>query len=428
MSRLALGSRFALLSRFALVFTSALLALAGAVVGCGAKSGLEVPDAARVAELDAGVPPLCLEVPLDAGPVRAALTTPVALAMVDVFFLVDATGSMSDEIENIRAGLSERVVPGVRAVIPDAWFGLGFLGEFPLEPYGPPDVLPYTLSVPMTSDSRRLESALTSAPVWGNFDDPEAQVEALYQVATGEGLGEWVPPSSGCAMGGEGGACFRESALPVVVLITDAPMHDGPPGIEPIAPYEIAAPLAQPHTYEQLLEALAARGVLVLGLGATDSERPSSLPHLRALARDTGAVSSSGAPLTFDIGSAGDGVGAGIVRAIERLAAEVPLDVEARVEDVPGDGVDATPLLRGVRPLRADPADGARGTTATGFLGVVPGTRVSFEVTVDASALPPSSATRRYPARVVFVADGRSRLGTVSVLLVVPGTDGGGCP
>lgn len=399
-----------------------------ALWGCGAKSGLEVPDAAAVRLSDAGVLPLCIEVPLLAGPVRASLTTPVALARVDVFFIVDASASMRDEIANIRAGLGDVVVPGVRAAIPDAWFGLAFVGEFPVEPHGPPEVLPYTLAVPMTSDVRRIESALGGAPVWGNFDDPEAQVEALYQAVTGEGIGVWVPPSVGCAMGGEGGACFRESALPVIALITDAPMHNGPPGIEPVAPYDFAPELPRPHTYAEMLAALATQGVLVLGLGATDRSRPSALPQLRAVARDTGAVSASGAPLAFDIGSAGDGVGAGIVSAIERLAAEVPLDLDARVEDVPGDGVDASPLLRGVRPLRAMPADGVRGLTETGFLGAVPGTRVTFELLVDACGLAPSEVTRRYPARVVFVASGRSRIGSVDVLIVVPGGDAGGCP
>ena len=405
------------------------LLLACGLAGCGAKSGLELPDAGPPPPPipDAGTPPLCIEVPPDAGPVTASLTTPVALAVVDLLFLVDASGSMDDEIANIRERLAEVVVPGVRAAIPDAWFGLALAGEFPVEPHGPPGILPYTLSVPMTSDVRRIESALATVPSWGNFDDPEAQVEALYQAATGEGIGPWVPASVGCATGGIGGACFRESALPVIVLITDAPFHNGPPEVPPVDLYEFAADGVLPHSYAETLAALRERGALVVGLGATDRSRPSALPHLQALARDTGAVAASGAPLVFDIGSSGDGVGAGIVRAIERLAADVPLDVEARLEDIPGDGVDATPLLRGVRPRSADPADGVRGTTAMGFTGVIPGTRVTFDVVVDASGLPPSDETRRFPARVVFVASGRSRVGSVDVLIVVPGRDGGGC-
>lgn len=408
-----------------------LLLFALATAGCGAKSGLDVPDAERpplpTPPRDAGTPPLCVEVPLEAGPVTAAITTPIALVIVDVLFLVDASGSMSDEIENIRERLSEVVVPGVRAAIPDAWFGLALAGEFPVDPHGPPEVLPYTLGVPMTSDVRRVESALESVPSWGNFDDAEAQVEALYQAATGEGIGTWVPPSTGCALGGSGGACFRDSALPVIVLITDAPFHNGPLDVPPVELYDFDTSLAQPHSYVDALDALRDRGALVIGLGATDSSRPSTLPHLREIARDTGAIAASGAPLAFDIGSSGDGVGAGIVDAIERLAAEVPLDIEARVEDVPGDGIDAAPLLRGVRPRSAEPASGVRGTTETGFLGVVPGTRVTFELLFDASALPAADETRRFPARVVFVASGRSRVGSVDVLIVVPGRDGG-CP
>jgi hypothetical protein len=394
--------------------------------GCGAKSGLSEPDAAVdafvAAEMDAGIPVRCIEVPPDGGPVVAEFTVPVSLAVVDVFFLIDATASMVDEIDNVRDGLRGTVVPGVRAAIPDAAFGVALTGEFPVEPYAPRSVRPYEMRSLVTRDVVRVEGALDEIPSWGNFDDPEAQVEGLYQVATGEGLGDWISPSFGCPGGGTGGACFRAESLPVVVVITDSQFHNGPGGA---FAYEGISP--PPHTFDEAVDALVARGILVIGLGARDPGRDPAIEHLRAIAEATGAVDESGRPLAFDIGSRGDGVDDGIVTAIERLAAGLPLDVDAVVEDVPGDALDARMLIVAVRPLSADPPDAITGIEGDTFIGVVPGTRVTFEVVVDASGLPPSDSTRRIAARIIFRAFGRSRVGREDVMIVIPGVDGDGC-
>src|SRR5688500_19276849 len=118
--------------------------LAMALCACGAKTGLDRPeagiDAGRDAGFDAGSdagppPRVCIEAPREAGEVRATFSLPASLAVVDIMFLIDSSGSMSDEIDRVREGLRDVVVPGVRAAIPDAAFGLAFFGEFPIEPH-----------------------------------------------------------------------------------------------------------------------------------------------------------------------------------------------------------------------------------------------------------------------------------------------------
>ncbi|MFN7702939.1 MAG: hypothetical protein ACK5U8_34020, partial [Deltaproteobacteria bacterium] len=98
-------------------------ALASCVLGCGAKTGLEVPDAAIDAALDArsvdaGVPldsaVPCIELSPDAGPVELPLDTQVEVGRADVVFLVDVTASMDQEIEQIKANLRDRLAPGLR--------------------------------------------------------------------------------------------------------------------------------------------------------------------------------------------------------------------------------------------------------------------------------------------------------------------------
>ena len=408
------------------------------LVGCGAKTGLDAPDAQLDSGLDAGTdagqdagppPRPCIEVPVDAGPVRASFDVPAELAVVDLMFLIDSTGSMTDEIDAVREGLRGRVVPGVRAAIPDAAFGVALFGEFPIEPHGPRAVQPYELRSPITLDVLRVEAALDRTPVWGNFDDPEAAIEGLFQVVTGAGYGTpdtpgFIPGSAGCPGGGTGGACFRGDALPIVLLITDAPMHNGPPGLAPVAPYAFSP---APHGYEETVAAVSRLDALVVTVGASDPGRPRPHDHLRQLAMDTGSVDASGDPLWFDIGGRGDRLGDEIVRAVQFVASEVPLDVDAAAEDLPGDLVDAGDVLRGVRALSADPPENVDRIEGDTFVGVVPGTTHTFEVLVDASELPPSTERRVFPARVVFRASGRSRLDVREIDIVVPGSDGLGC-
>ncbi|MBX3251643.1 MAG: hypothetical protein KF901_30985 [Myxococcales bacterium] len=402
-----------------------------ALTACGAKTGLYTPDAevdagedgGHDAGFDAGLPPPCIEVPRDAGTVVATFDVPVELAIVDVMFVIDATASMLDEIDNVRRRLRDFVVPEVRRLIPDAAFGVAFVGEFPVQPHGPPTVRPYELRSPITLDTLQVEAALAGPPEWGNFDEPEAQVEGLYQVATGEGLAPWIEPSAGCPMGGLGGACFRREALPIVLLVTDAPMNNGPRGVAPESRYRFTRP-GRPHTYEEALEALRRLGVLAIGLGARDPFAMSPMSHLRQLALDTGAVDASG-PLAFDIGSDGSRVGSSVVDAIGRLAAGTPLDVDAVMEDVPGDPWDVRLLVRSVVALRADPPSGVRATDGSSFFGAQPGTRLTFGFELDPSAFPPSEETLVIRGRVLFRAFGRARLGRQDVVFVIPGRDGG---
>lgn len=404
---------------------------------CGAKTALDAPDAGPDAGfdasidagMDAGPPPRpCIEAPREVGPVTATFALPASLAVVDVMFLVDSTGSMRDEIETVRARLRDVVVPGVRRAIPDAAFGVALFGEFPVRPHGPGNVQAYQLRAPITVDVTRIEAALDTTPSWGNYDDPEAAIEGLYQVLTGEGYGAAgtpgaIAPSIGCPGGGVGGACFRRDALSIVMLITDAPMHNGPPGIAPVAPYSFSPP---PHDYADAVEAARALDVLILGLGARDSGRNSPMPHLEALARDTGSLDGDGRPLVFDIGD-GHGIGDEIVRAVQFVASEVPLDVHAEAQDLPGDSVDATEVLRGMRARSADPPENVGRIEENTFFDVIPGTELTFDVLIDASELPPSAEQRVFPARVIFRA-GRSRLRVIEVDIVVPGDDGLGCP
>lgn len=405
--------------------------LLASLAGCGAKTGLDVPDAAVDANIDArsvdaGVPldadiP-CIELLPDAGPVELPLDTEVRVGRADVVFLVDTTGSMDQEIEQIKANLRDRLAPGIRETIEDARLGVATFADFPVAPCGDPGDVPFALNLPVTDDVARVQAAVSAIRTAQGRDPPESQVEGLYQLATGEGRGSFVPPSFGCPSGGFGYPCFRDDALPVVLLFTDASFHNGPGGSHP---YECPLPV-RPATYQQAVDALNARGVRVMGLYSGVGE---GRGDLEAIARDTGALD-EGAPIVFDIGESGSRLSEGVIQSIRTLASVIELDIDlVLIDPVPGDGVDPRAFVERVVPLRADPMSGVGeiDTAAGVFRRVRTGTSVVFQLVLRNDAVAPGRGPQRFLLELVFRGDGRQRLDSRTIEIVVPGLDGSGC-
>lgn len=400
------------------------------VVGCGAKTGLDVPEQRFDGGLDAGMTDggmdlPCVEIPPDGGVITLPLDLEAQLARADVFFLVDNTLSMEQEIGRIRDRLRDTIAPGITESIPDSMIGAATFGDFPEGMCGQAGDTPFSLVLPVTNDLSRAQAAIDAFGMGGGADRPESQVEALYQTATGEGIGSYVPPSFGCPTGGVGYPCFRPDALSVIVLFTDAPFHNGPGGSEP---YSLACTiLPSPHTYDDAVRVLNALDARVMGIYSGPGEGRSDLV---AIAQDTDSVRADGTPLVFDIGQRGDGLSQSVVNAIRTLANVIRFDVDTiLVDPEPGDGVDPTEFVEAVVPLRASPMENIEGIdpdTGT-FLGVLAGTRVVFELRLVGGAVVPGPEPQRFLLEIVFRGDGRTRLGSRVVQIVIPGADGTGC-
>jgi len=387
--------------------------------GCGAKTGLDVPDGGPDAGTDAGLP--CVEVPLDGGAIELPLETEAQLGRADVVFLIDVTASMMDEIDRIRDSLQSRLAPAIESEIPDAYLSVATFADFPEDPYGDADDDPFTLMLPMSSELSRVQAAVSAIELGNGRDEAESQVEALYQVATGEGLGTYIPPSVGCPSGGTGYPCFRGDALPIVLLFTDAPFHNGPGGSAPYGP----AVTPPPHSYTQMVDALGSVGVRVIGFDSGDAGS-----DLRRIASDTDATDTSGRPLVFEIGRRGENLGTGVVDAMKTFADAVVFDIDAVPSDpVPGDGVNVTEFVEAIVPVRASPRSGIEGIDeeAGVFRGVTAGTTVVFQLRIRNDAVVPGEEPQRFQLEIVFRGDGRTRLGRRLVEIVIPGADGEGC-
>ncbi len=397
----------------------------GALVmaACGAKTGLPVP------ELDAGTDaapdaPQCIEVDYDGEPIVVDLVVRAEISRADVVFLVDVTGSMGDEIGQIRRRLRDVLVPAIQTSLPDAEIAVATFADFPVRPYGAPGRdLPFELRLPRSRDVAAVQAAMDGIELADGGDAPESQVEALYQLFTGEGIEGLVPPSAGCPTGGSGYACFRTDALPVVLLFTDAPFHNGFGGTDAYGP-DLRYPA---HDYDEAIREARRLGAKVIGF---DSGSGRERRQLRQLALDTGAVA-GGEPLVYAIGSRGDGLDTSVVEAIRTLASDVRFDVDTELYDADRrDRYDATELVEQVVAVRAEPAGGVEAIErdAGVFRGVRAGTRLYFALRLRNDVVPPGPAPIVLPLRVVFRGDGRTYLGEETVDIVIPSETGEGCP
>lgn len=269
--------------------------------------------------------------PLEPEPSQDTLVFSTDIQQADVFFAIDTTGSMGGEIENLRDSLSSLIIPQIRDTIPDVWFGVGGFDDYPVEGYGTTGDRVFYLEQRMTSDAGVAQSAVENLTTHDGRDIPESQVSVLKVIADGSGLNGYLDPQTECNPDEIGYPCFRTGSVPIIILITDAPFHNGPDGDYP---YEPALLGFTPPAYSDSIDALNSIHAKVIGV---NSGTTSAAVHLHRAAVDTGTVDISGNALVFQISSTGAGLGTNVVRAVQQLASLVPIDISTSTADDPDD-------------------------------------------------------------------------------------------
>lgn len=149
----------------------------------------------------------------------------------DIAFIVDATGSMGPAITNIRSNLNN-LITTIKNDVPEAQFGVAAAQDFPVDPYGA--ATNKAVSVPtngfMTPDTTKTQAAVDALTTDDGKDSPEALIPALHKVLANEATfwpsgGYQAPFTPG--VGDYGALGFRNDALPILVLISDAASHNG---------------------------------------------------------------------------------------------------------------------------------------------------------------------------------------------------------
>jgi hypothetical protein len=406
-----------------------------------------------------------------AGPSVQVLDFDTAIDRLDVLVNMDATGSMGGPIAELQATLARSVIPSLRRTTADAWFGVAAFMDFPIDPFGvagcdQPFVLLQALG-PSADAAQAAALGLTDGPFGGPVgcgnDAPASHVEALWQIATGEGLDgpgpTFVAPSD---------AGFRAGALPIVASITAARSHDPAGsacgGVDYDADPAVLAVAADRAQTEAALEGLCARVVtlavsdfeatcspLADGVAlaeATDAMvhpavwslapggRPPGCAEGQCCTGQDGAGVLPGAggrcPLAYRIPFGGGGLGERLVDAVTMQARHAPLVVTVAVqgttEGVGGTplppGLDtasfiasATPSAAGPSPLPALPDPVVAGNA---FVGVIPSTPVSFEVVGHNEIVPATDEAQLFSATLAVRGDGCFDLDVRPVLVLVP--------
>ncbi|MGB8221011.1 MAG: hypothetical protein WCF10_00420 [Polyangiales bacterium] len=179
--------------------------------------------------------------------VRADIDVSGKIEKADAYILMDATGSMDGEqlklvtdlttgtfvnTADCPGGAGTGLLGALECSIPDLWIGVGDFKEVSYPPHDPRyDMAPYHHYLDTTDNIQHVLDAVSNLVADNNSDYPEAHSQALYSVVTGQGLGDLVPNRGSCPStpaGRWGYPCFRPFVLPIIILITDADMWNGP--------------------------------------------------------------------------------------------------------------------------------------------------------------------------------------------------------
>lgn len=415
--------------------------VSGIGCGCASSASCSIPPDAIVVALAFGE-----------APIERTIEVAVSTRRADVFFALDTTASMDGTLANIQSTISRPatgIVARVTETIPDAWFGLGQIEDFPFSSYGGAGDTPFRLELEMSASPRAITMELH-----GGGDGPEAHVEALYRIVTGlperwswAGMTHAIPDYRGdCVIGRWGAPCFREGALPVIVLFTDVCSHMGPRDDDLVACGDYFGIAPSPIGWDETIAQLENRSVTFVGVNAAEAIMCAGTPSaggtspcwfLHSVARETGSVDVGGDPLVFDLpddSTSGVFIDT-IAAAIDAAATRVRRDVDAQVRDDrigPGarrfvasigpacDG--ATPCW--LAPLGTPHEEAVVRYDAASFSGVVPGTRLLFRVRL-ANALELGGSTALVArAEIEFRADRAEVIATHEIIAAVPADDG----
>lgn len=420
------------------------------------------------------------------GPASKPLDFATNIPALDVFFLMDTTGSMTGEIDNLQTALINTVIPDIQSAVANTQFGVGALEDFPYNNYGAAPCTygdgtndqPFKLRQTVTSNTTAVQNALNgltigTAPnkktIGCGSDIPEAGLEAIYQAATGEGLTGPGPSSVPPNHTGIGGVAFRQGTMPVIVDISDAVTHGPGEANNCTSSVAYASTVTTAHTRAQTKTALSNICARVVGISADSGYGTSCLAseYMRDLATSTGArvppaawdvgtrptgcaatqccTGANGAgvapdaqglcPVVFDVASDGTGVSTNIVTGIQMLTRfatfDVPTDKQGVATDINGvtiaGGHTTDEFIKAVTPtgfVKPPPPPVLPDPTfdATQFYGVTPGTKVSFAVNAFNDFVMQTQQAQIFRATIRVLAGGCTPLDQRDVLILVPPT------
>jgi Integrin beta chain VWA domain len=195
---------------------------------------------AAVAMGDPGVTPSSVTLNLTPGgsaTIPKTVSTPAIPPKPDIMILADTTGSMQPVLNALQQNLTSGsgLIPQVLAAQPDAEFGVADYKDMVncADPYA------YRLDQAITGDVSAVTTAVNNYSASGGCDDPEQQLNALYQIATNPAADGW-----------------RAGSTRIIAWFGDAPGHDPSYG----------------HTLAEVESALQAANIRVVAVPISDGD------------------------------------------------------------------------------------------------------------------------------------------------------------
>jgi len=253
---------------------------------------------------------------------------------VDVYLVVDLSGSFSNDLVNFKIQ-----VPGIVSTLqtsnPNTRFGLGKFEDYPISPFGRASRgdQAYEQLVDLTFDADLISDTVAALFVRSGGDGPESQLAALFQAATGAGQDLAGVGFPGASISPCQQATFRDGNVTKIFLLwTDAPFHH--PGDAGSIPYP-------GPSFDATVDAILALdppkviGISSGGAGITDLEDIVAATDAFA---PSGGVDCDGdgtidilegEPLVCTIAASGEGIGEAIIAIIEAATTiMVKLDIK----------------------------------------------------------------------------------------------------
>ena len=368
----------------------------------------------------------------------------VAVNLLDVYFLVDTTGSMGGEIANLQSALTSGtinmctggIIGAIDCIIPGVQYGVGFFRDYgnPGGIYGPAGYEPYQHVQDLTTDVPTVQMAVNSLTTRSGTTTAESTTQALYSAVTGNALGSYVAARTGCPAGTYGYPCFRTGTQSVIVVLTDSYFHNGPPPLTfgPDAyPYDdlLLDPLGgfTSPRYADVINAINAAGTKIIAVESSGGNAIVN-EHVDALTSDTGSTDALGALLVTSIDTDGTGLGAAVVENLLDIIDGTRVNVSARAVDNAGTAaVDERNFIESIVATGEGPTGDCASFTGATYIDCLPGTDVNYAITLRNDVVAPTANPQIFEFDIEFVYDGTTVVETKTVRVVVPPSTAVGC-
>jgi len=356
------------------------------------------------------------------------------ISKIDVAFMLDLSGSMGEEQQNLKDKIKTDVVEKIATLnegtLDAAYAFVHFMN------FGNDMDLVYKVDTLVTKDIDELKNAIDSTPEANGGTECDWLVlyaatisEDIYGPCSTEPSVAWMPgmssekatcniPLPDCTgrEGDRAGLCFRDKAMPILIIITDE------------APTDTLMPPVNEKASDLAMQTMAAQNAKFIGIDSSSTSGDKNISNFfESVSSSTGTLDANGKSFNFTVGSDaiaadGEAMSEKIGKAIESLTSFVQMDVwVAGNASVDCNGTNIAEFIKGGIPIKAEPPEGASIDTANmKFRDVNPGTVVTFDVQFHNDFCPNITGSPvLYKAEAMVLGEG-AYLSKKEVQIIVP--------